>query len=81
MSYNDDRLYNAIKKTIRTISGMSDYCLDLQHITADDIHTLLDSVINTDFYCLKEIKVNRRIRMFYQNIIYAFYPQMFVFSA
>ena len=53
-------LYNAIKKTIRTISGMSDYCLDLQHITADDTHTLLDSVINTDFYCLKEIKVNRR---------------------
>ena len=70
MSYNDDLLYNAIKKTIRTISGMSDYCLDLQHITADDMHTLLDSVINTDFYCLKEIKVNRRNGKYDSSVIF-----------
>lgn len=70
LSFADDMLYNAIKKTIRTISGMSDYCLDLQHITADDIHTLLDSVINTDFYCLKEIKVNRRNGHYDSSVIF-----------
>ena len=70
LSFTDDMLYNAIKKTIRTISGMSDYCLDLQHIIADDTHTLLDSVINTDFYCLKEIKVNRRNGKYDSSVIF-----------
>lgn len=70
MSYNDEMLYNAIKRTIIKIEGMSDYCLDLQHITANDIHTLLDSVINTDFYCLKEIKVNIRNGHYDSSVIF-----------
>lgn len=69
MSYNDEMLYHAIKKTIKTI-GMSDYCLLLKTITADDIHALLDSVINTDFYCLKEIKVNRRNGKYDSSVIF-----------
>lgn len=70
MSYNDEMLYNAIKRTIIKIEDMSDYCLDLQHITANDIHTLLDSVINTDFYCLKEIKVNIRNGHYDSSVIF-----------
>lgn len=70
MSYKDEMLYNAIKKTIRKIKGMSDYCLDLQHITADDIHTFLDSVINTDFYCLKEIKIDGRNGKYDSSVIF-----------
>lgn len=70
MSFNDEILNTAIKKTIKTISGMSDYCLLLKTITADDIHTLLDSVINTDFYCLKEIRIDRRNGHYDSSVIF-----------
>ena len=49
---------------------MSNYCLLLKTITADDIHTFLDSVINTDFYCLKEIKIDRRNGKYDSDVIF-----------
>lgn len=70
LSFTDEMLYNAIKRTIIKIEGMSDYCLDLQHITANDICTLLDSVINTDFYCLKEIKIDVRNGKYDSSVIF-----------
>ena len=70
MSYNDEMLHNAIRKTIKTIKGMSDYCLLLKTITADNMPTLLDSVINTDFYCLKEIKIDRRNGKYDSDVIF-----------
>lgn len=70
LSFTDDMLYAAIKKTIRKIKGMSDYCLDLQRIVANDIYTLLDSVINTDFYCLKEIRIDRRNGHYDSSVIF-----------
>ena len=57
--YTNEMLNNAIRKTIKSIKGMSDYCLELRPIEEDDIHAFMQSLNNTDFYCLKEIKINR----------------------
>ncbi len=68
--FTDNMLYNAIKKTIRKIKGMSDYCLNLQHIKEDDVKTLINAVNDTDFYCLKEIKINRRNGNYDSSVIF-----------
>ena len=64
-------LQNAIKKTIKSIRGMSDYCLKLQHIKEDNIKTFVEALHNTDFYCLKEIKVNRYGKFDGERIIFS----------
>lgn len=69
--YTDDMLNNAIKKTIKSIRGMSDYCLKLQHIKEDNIKTFVNAVNDTDFYCLKELKVNRYGKFDGERIIFS----------
>ena len=69
--YTDDMLNNAIRKTIKSIKGMSDYCLKLKHIEEDNIKTFVNAVNDTDFYCLKEIKVNRYGKFDGERIIFS----------
>lgn len=69
--YTDEMLQNAIKKIIKSIRGMSDYCLKLQHIKEDNIKTFVNAVNDTDFYCLKEIKVNRYGKFDGERIIFS----------
>lgn len=64
------QLYDAIRKTIRKIKGMSYYCLNLKTIEEDDIRTFVDAVKNTDFYCLKEISVNRCNGKFDSDVLF-----------
>ena len=68
-------LQNAIKKTIKSIRGMSDYCLELNKIgdkiIDDKLRTFVEALHNTDFYCLKEIKVNRYGKFDGDRIIYS----------
>lgn len=69
--YTYEMLQNAIKKIIKSIRGMSDYCLKLQHIKEDNIKTFVNAVNDTDFYCLKEIKVNRYGKFDGERIIFS----------
>ncbi len=69
--YTNEMLQNAIKKTIKSIRGMSDYCLKLQHIKEDNIKTFVNAVNDTDFYCLKEIKINRYGKFNGERIIFS----------
>ena len=69
--YTDEMLQNAIKKIIKSIRGMSDYCLKLQHIKEDNIKTFVNAVNDTDFYCLKELKVNRYGKFDGERIIFS----------
>lgn len=57
--YTNEMLQKAIKKTIKIIKGMSDYCLMLKTIEENDIYTFLQSLNNTNFYCLKEMQINQ----------------------
>lgn len=69
--YTNEMLQNAIRKTIKTIKGMSEYCFELRSIEEDDIHTFIQSLKNTDFYCLKEVKVDRYGRFDGDRIIFS----------
>ena len=61
--YTNEMLQNAIRETIKSIRGMSEYCLELDKIgdkvIDDKLQTFMEALHNTDFYCLKEIQVNR----------------------
>lgn len=69
--YTNEMLQNAIRKTIKTIKGLSEYCLELKHIEEDNIKTFVNAVNDTDFYCLKEIKVNRYGKFDGERIIFS----------
>lgn len=70
LSFTDEMLDNARRKTLKTIKGMSDYCLNLQAIKEDDIKTFVNAVNDTDFYCLKELKIDSHNGSYNSNVIF-----------